>query len=393
MSQARQRGLFEQFNSPSRLLSPFPTMTNIALAAMLGGSIPSGYETVYFDRSAGAMAGSVKKYLGRRTADKMPATYMDQLDYQEPLPFEFLIYLAPETVWRADMRRFRDQFRLAPQNRDYFGFLKGTDGLLHIRGADRIHVALHSLDQLLREIQTWCGAETELVLFSDHGMTIQPPQRVPVQSHLQRCGFELSRSLSPAHKSRVALPAFGLIGFAAFYCVPGAEDALADALVSLDGVDLALYREGDSVMVKSARGLARIDREAEGLLYRYELLEGDPLKLGETVKALREAGQMNDQGFASADVWTQRTAAHVYPDALANLYSSVQTTRVCNPADVLVSLRDGYYFGWSAFEYVVKLVATHGNARRISSTAFLMSTHRQLPDVVRASDAGTLMRG
>lgn len=153
MNQAMQRGLFDKFNPPSRLLSPFPTMTNIALSAMLGASVPLGYETIYFDRTARELRGGVGKYLGRRTPDKIPSSYMDQLDYQEPLPFEFLVYVAPETVWRADMRRFRERFKGAPQDRDYFAFLKGTDGLLHIRGPGRLNVALNSLDGLLREIQ------------------------------------------------------------------------------------------------------------------------------------------------------------------------------------------------------------------------------------------------
>ena len=109
-------------------------MTNIALAAMLGATPPPGYESLYFDTTAKELRGGVRKYIGSRTPDKVPSSYMDELDYQEPLAFEFLIYVAPEKIWRADMRRFRDCFREAPQNRDYFAFLKGTDGLLHIRG-------------------------------------------------------------------------------------------------------------------------------------------------------------------------------------------------------------------------------------------------------------------
>jgi hypothetical protein len=59
---------------------------------------------------------------------------------------------------------------------------------------------------------------------------------------------------------------------------------------------------------------------------------------------------------------------------------------------VLVSLVDGYYFGWSAFEHIVNLVATHGNALRASTSAFVMSTHRTLPEYVRANDAERLLR-
>src|SRR4030095_8609001 len=113
-------------------------------------------------------------------------------DYQEPLAFEFLVYVAPEKVWRADMRRFHERFREAPQHRDYFAFLKGTDGLLHIRGPERLAAALESLDSILREIQEYCGEETEIVLVSDHGMNLHENRRVHLNTHLQRSGFEVS---------------------------------------------------------------------------------------------------------------------------------------------------------------------------------------------------------
>jgi hypothetical protein len=395
MSAAKQRGLFDKFNSPSRLLSPFPTMTNIALSAMLRASVPLGYETIYFDRAARELRGGIGKYLGRRTADKAPSTYMDQLDYQEPLPFEFLVYVAPEAVWRADMRRFRERFRAAPQDRGYFAFLKGTDGLLHIRGPERLNVALASLDELLREIRAWCGAETEILLFSDHGMNVHQCRRVHLQTHLQRCGFQLARNLHDARRQTVALPVFGLIGFAALYCDEGAAATVAETLVPLEGVDFALYRESaEAIAVKGARGMARIHRQESesGVLYRYELVAGDPLQLGPILSSLRENGFLNEDGYAAAAAWSNQTVAHIYPDALDNLYTSLLTTRVCHPADVLVSLLDGYYFGWSAFEHIVNLVATHGNALRASTNAFLMSTHRTLPEYVRAADANQLLR-
>src|SRR5688572_5003019 len=77
---AQSRGLFERFNQPTRLLSPFPTMTNVALSAMLTASPPAGYESLYFDRNARELRGGIKKYLGRRTPDKIPSSYMDELD-------------------------------------------------------------------------------------------------------------------------------------------------------------------------------------------------------------------------------------------------------------------------------------------------------------------------
>ncbi|MBD0326208.1 MAG: hypothetical protein ICV68_07250, partial [Pyrinomonadaceae bacterium] len=56
---AKNRGLFDSFGKPSCLLSPFPTMTNVALSQMLAATPPLGYESLYFDREAGELRGGV----------------------------------------------------------------------------------------------------------------------------------------------------------------------------------------------------------------------------------------------------------------------------------------------------------------------------------------------
>lgn len=394
---AKNRGLFDNFGAPACLLSPFPTMTNVALSAMLGATAPLGYESLYFDCEAREMRGGVRKYIGRRTPDKHPSSYMDELDYQEPLAFEFLVYVAPETVWRADMRRFHERFRRAPQDKDFFAFLKGTDGLLHIRGPERLAVALESLDKILRDIQSFCGDETEIVLFSDHGMNLRENQRVHLQTHLRRHGFEVAEQFDGKSARRVAVPAFGLCGYAALYCADGEAAAkVSDALVDLEGVDFALHRAGAScVAVKGASGLAHVHkREAGGqTFYRYEFKDGDPLNLAGVARGLAAEGAADADGFAPDSEWYGRTADHAYPDALANLFNSLHAGRVGHTADVLVSLRDGYYYGASSFSRFVRLAATHGNALRASTSAFLMSTHREFPAHVRADDARPLLKG
>jgi len=397
MQAAQARGLFAGFNEPARLLSPFPTMTNIALATMLKASVPLGYETVYFDRQAQELRGSIGKYIGRRTPDKVPSSYMDELDYQEPLPFEFLVYVAPDAVWRADMRRFRERFRAAPQTRDYFGFLKGTDGLLHIRGPEKLQPALESLDGILRELQAWGGRETEIVLFSDHGMNLEEVRKVHLLTHLREQGYEVKSEFRGRGPRKLAVPAFGLIGFAALYCSDETDPAeVAATLAPLEGVDFSLYRDGNSaVIVHGARGRARIRRTTNGAgtRFAYEQLDGDPLELAPVLGELQAAGEVDAQGFAADAAWFARTGAHTYPDALANLFAAIQHgDRVHNAADVLVSTRDGYYYGWSALERIVHLHATHGNARRQSTTAFLMSTHRNFTPYVRGSEARPLLR-
>src|SRR5687767_12717013 len=395
---AKSRGMFDAFGEPAPLLSPFPTLTNVALARMLGATEPPGYESLYFDREARGLRGGMRKYVGRRTPDKVPSSYMDELDYQEPLPFEFLIYVATDTVWRADMQRFRERFLRAPQTRDFFGFLKATDGLLHIGGPARLAVALESLDRILRRLRAECGSETEIVLFSDHGMNLEENRRVNLQTHLKENGYEVVSHLRRQRgRRRVSAPGFGLCGYAALYCGEETDRAeLAEALRTLGGVDFSLHREdaGGAVVVTGRRGRARILRRERGgaTLYRYEQLDGDPLLLSPIAGALGAEGLLDAEGYGPDSAWLARTAEHAYPDALSNLYESLNAPLVRHTADVLVSLEDGHYYGSTAFSRIARLMATHGNALRPSSTAFLMSTHRAFPAHVRAVEAKPFLR-
>lgn len=389
---AKSRGLFTTFGDPTRLLSPFPTMTNVALSAMLGATPPAGYESLYFDRRARELRGGVRKYLGWRTPDKIPSSYMDDLDYQEPLAFEFLIYVAPERVWRTDMRRFRESFRLAPQTRDYFAFLKGTDGLLHAQGAQRLNVALETLDVILREISAFCGNETEIVLFSDHGMNLEENQRVDLVTHLRRKNLKVASRLKNGSRA-ITIPAFGLCSYAAAYC---SDDELIPetvaAVIEVPGVDFAIVRNEDGVRVSSLRGEAFIETSGNDA-YRYRIMSGDPLDLKAILQSLQESGKIDSAGFVSASDWFEQTNSHRYPNAVVNIYRSLFSARVQHTADILISLRDGYYYGWSPFGRMVRLAATHGNALASSSNAFLMSTHRDLPECVQADDARQWLKG
>jgi hypothetical protein len=360
-------------------------MTNVALSAMFGATPPAGYESLYFDRNARELRGGMRKYLGWRTPDKIPSSYMDHLDYQEPLAFEFLIYVAPERVWRTDMRRFHERFRAAPQSRDYFAFLKGTDGLLHAQGPARLNVALETLDKILNEIRAFCGNETEIVLFSDHGMNLEENKRVDLVTHLRRKNFEVTGGLKNGGRA-ISIPAFGLCSYAAAYC--GSEDLIkeaATALTEVPGVDFVVYRDQESVLVSGIKGTARIERNDKGE-YRYATVTGDPLDLRVII-----GGRLDVPSFVSSSEWFKTTNSHHYPNAVVNVYDSLMTPRVQHTADILISLRDGYYYGWSPFGKLVRLAATHGNALASSSNAFLMSTHRELPECVRADDAKPLL--
>jgi hypothetical protein len=218
-------------------------------------------------------------------------------------------------------------------------------------------------------------------MFSDHGMNLEENRRVPLQSALKRRGFE------------VVIPAFGLCSYVALYCrdeqrIPDVARASAE----ITGVDFAVYRDGSEVVIESDRGRARIKSDGESFQYLNET--GDPLVLGRLDQGFKTDRQFKTETeFKTDEEWFAQTAGHKYPDAVPNIYKSLFTPRVQHTADILISLKDGHYYGWSPFGRFVRLYATHGNALQSSSNAFLMSTHRAFPEFVRADDAKMLLRG
>ena len=183
-------------------------------------------------------------------------------------------------------------------------------------------------------------------MFSDHGMNLEENRRVDLASTLQRRGFQ------------VVIPAFGLCSYAAIYCQDDDRiPEVARASAEVTGVDFAVYKDATDVVVESERGQARIEYDPATDSYRYVMVSGDPLELGSF-----------PNGFATDARWFERTAGHRYPNALANIYKSLFTPRVKHTADVLLSLKDGYYYGWSPFGRFVRLAATHGNAFKPAQT-------------------------
>ncbi|HLG15496.1 MAG TPA: alkaline phosphatase family protein [Blastocatellia bacterium] len=390
IDESRRSGRFQVFHAPGRVISPFPTMTNIGMGALLGTRKTLGYENLYFDRARGRMCGGAMKYVQLRKRDPERRGYNHLLDYEEPMQFEFLVYVAPERIFSSDLSRLIDRFARsdAPV---FYGFLKSTDGLIHVGGREALLPALERLDAALGELYETAEGRFEIVVYSDHGNALVPFKRVPLKTHLARHGFEPSGRI----KSRrsVIIPGFGLVSYAPIYASPERRQEIAEALASLAGVDFSAFRNEDDGVTEliSPRGHARLHHDSQANAFRYEQVFGDPLGLGPIVELLQSEGSIDSRGYGSDAAWFDATKDHRYPDALSNIWRSVRE-HVESTADVLVSFEDGYCYGNAIFDRIITLRATHGSALQSTSYAFLMSTNREVPAHLRADQARPLIR-
>jgi hypothetical protein len=396
IDESRSGGHFRAFHPPARVISPFPTMTNIGMNAMLGARKPLGYENLYFDRERGRMCGGSMKYVKRRSEDSEKRGYNHLLDYEEPMQFEFLVYVFPGRIFSADLAKLLDAFKRSDAP-IFYAFLKSTDGIIHLGGREKLMPVLAELDAALSQLKEDHRERLEILLYSDHGNTLLPFKRVSMKTHLSGYGFEPSSRAS--NRRSVIIPGFGLCSYAPVYSTVENRREIAEALSTLVGVDFSVFRPLDEDSRKGGgiseligpRGRARIHYDPHRDAFRYEQIEGDPLALAAAISELEAKKLIDDRGYAPDGAWFEATRDHTYPDAVRNIWSSVRE-HVESTADVLVSFEDGYCYGSAVFNRLVSLAATHGSALRSTSYAFLMSTHRKYPDHLRAAHVRGCLR-
>ncbi len=376
------KGYFRIFNRPSRVIAPFPSMTNVSAAELWRAAPPDGYESLYFDRASNSLAGGAETYLRKRAVAS--SDYHRLLDYVEPRAFEFIVYGFPDRINRADMRRFLLAYA-ASEKPIFKAFLKSTDGLTHIGGRGALEKSLIRLDILLSRLYRERGGRLEIVLFSDHGNRFARPRRADLEGHLARRGFYVRGQFEG--ENTVVIPGFGLVGYAALYTAPSSRRRVAEAIAEMEGV-LVAYSDGQDVYVLGGNSVARISHNQDNNSYRYQALCGDPLGVAEIIDRMRREGKMTPDDYVSDQIWFEALEGHRYPDAIFRLYQGAKGL-VRNRADILVSFEEGLVYGsrlLEAYSRLVPVVAIHGGLEAAQSQGFFMSTAFQAPPSIRARE-------
>ena len=357
------QGYFREFARPGKLISSFPSLSDVALTELLHtGKVP-GYENLYFDTESNQIAGGATS-----TVSKVRMPYLDALDYDEPGIFKGLAYLIPIRIYHADLGRFRKRYA-ASRLPAYVSHICSTDSVCHVLNREQFLKLMVEVDRLLREIYIQHRGQMDLVVFSDHGNSHVQNRRIDLDRFLAQHGFRME----PAIRSQksVVIPAFGLVGALPVYSQPQNTPKLARLLASHEATDFTVYLEGEKIQICSSRGSAVIEAKDSGGSLKYTAVDGDALQLKPVLQRMLEQKQLDTEEFASKENWFAATAAHEYADAVNAIYAGV-TNHVTNRANVLVSLKDGYHYGSPFFDWLVTMRSTHGNLRRTSMTGFFM---------------------
>ena len=382
----RAEGHFKMFKAPSRMIAPFPTLTNLAMTEILapaGADVPEGYEDSFYDTEKNRLRGGI---VDRLRGDRfLRGTFRELFDYHPSAIKSGLGYAAPpiSTYFESlsDIIRFGQKARASDED-VFLAYTGATDSLAHLGGEKLVKSFLARLDATINSIARDSERPVAVTIFSDHGNHYRKYKRVGLKAALRGAGFRLDSSIRD--EKSVVFPQFGLIGCAVMFTKEAGEPRVAEALSGVSGVDFAAYETNGVVHVISQNGRARIERRDEEH-FKYVAEAGDPLDLSDVMRRLAAQGKSDREGYvADADLF-EATRDNERPDAVRRVFEGV-TKGANNRANVIVNFHDGYYSGSSALDVFAFLQAAHGNLGREQSLGFVMSTNSDLPSTLRAGD-------
>jgi hypothetical protein len=387
IDELRAEGRFRRFKAPARMISMFPSLTNVAMIEILQAGDSPGYEDHYYDRERNRILGTIQDRL--QGGKFIRGTFRETFDYHAPAFKGAMAYVAAPAgtiaVAHLDLSAFRKAFRKSDAPL-FVAYIGETDSLTHLGGKKMLKSLLRALDRTVEELISESEGRLEVEMFSDHGNNYAEYTSVELNDAINGAGFKTEKSLiSP---NSVVLPKYGLVGASTLFTSPENRARLAEVCAKTKGVDFAVYQSGkDVIELVSARGRARVSRDGDR--FRYEDAGGDPLGLVPIIAELKLRARVDASGFASREDWWRATMRHRYADPLRRLFDGFGKY-VKNRADVIVSYEDGYMLGSPFLSLFAQMVATHGNLLRGETEGFAMSTRQELGEAVRGYELNRL---
>ena len=358
----------------SRMISTFPSLSDIAWTDIFGDRPLPGYQRIYF--SAAANAGIFTSGISTTME------YERQMDWQVESSFRRgMGYLFPMHAYEYEVRQMSKFFwETASTGPNYYAYIRAPDDAQHL---DRdIFVMLCQLDRELQNLRARYrareGRELQIVILSDHGHNhAGRGQRVGVRSFLEQAGYRITESI--VRPKDVVLPDGGIENWVEIHNAPAETERLTQLLCRLPGVDVltaALPDQTNRFLVMNSQSeRAFIDWNPTNNAFRYASDLGDPLNYRPIVAALARNHQFDDAGFAPADHWMAATMTNRYPLALERIVRGF-TRNTLNPATILISLDNRYVNdGWLTQQgsRLVTCRSTHGALDDLNSDGILLS--------------------
>ncbi len=395
VKEAYDSGRFRHFFPPSRVIAPFPVMTDLCLNEFFGTSPATGVETEYYDGER-----LRDGWFGYAESDN--SKWLSKVDVYVPFSQHNHVYLDAANWFDHELGLIEEALAEGDCG-ETIGYSVSTSALGVSFGRDGHVAGLVTLDRFCQALMHRFRGDIEITMVSDHGHNLRESRRISLREAAANFGYEVGKSLDGI--GDVVIPEFGLVSCAVAYSKSPAR--FARDMAAVEGVELVAFRRADGGVgvvdrVGEAIVMARVSGDSSvphpsaslkdgapggdgALAFQYDVLRGDPLRLGGVFEQLRSDGAVDADGFVSDADLRKALADGYYTDALYRLYRAFNGLTIHTP-QVLVSLEDGYYSGSPFMSQFLSEKAIHGNLNENNSFAFVMSTQAPLPATMRMDE-------
>ena len=374
VEQSYREGCFRLFYPPSRMISTFPSMTDLTFWKIFGGKQPIAYQARHFDTDKNRVLSGDDLYLSGEMAD-----WAKMLDYRCSFKMDALAYVMPQQVFEHELRGMHETLSKNNKNQAIV-YSVATAGLGTKGGREAILRYLCQIDRFCEEIVYERRGRVKITLLADHGHNMFGRGRISFNKRLENAGFRIRDKIEGSRD--VVTIKYGLITYAAFFTQE--PDEVARVVLQDPAVTIACFPKGACVIVQTLNGRAAIHRRENR--YRYEVESGDPLLLLPILSQLHSQGKIDTDGFIEDRALFDATATHEYPDPLRRVWLAFHGL-VKKPADLIVCLRDGWVYGSKLFHTMIGVpTSTHGSLNQLNSATFVISMLGNLPPALRPEE-------
>jgi len=387
--QFHRQGFHQGYFPVSRMISTFPSTSDVAWTDIFGDRPLPGYQRTYFSDAANSEM-SVNGITTSMEHEK-------QMDWQVENGFlRTLGYVYPSHMYQYEVHELvRNFLNTRSTNDNYYAYIRTPDDAQHL--SRDIYAMLCALDAKLQELRALYkareGRDLEILILSDHGNNhAGVGQRIEIQTFLTKAGYRITKSI--VNPKDIVLPMAGIESWVEIHNSPAETETLMQLLPHLKGVDVLTAQfpgQANRFIVMNSKGeRAIIEWNPAKNSFRYSTERGDPINYLPVVEALSQKNRLDADGFATADAWMAETLAHRYPLALERIVRG-HTRVTLNPATILISLDNHYvHAGWlvKTGSELVTFGGTHGALDDLNSDGILLSSFAPTKDTSSGRVAG-----
>ncbi len=200
------RGHFRLFHRPSRLISTFPSMTDVAFAEIFDLSPVLAYEAGYYDRPNAKLHDGSTVYLSGKNEP-----WNQRLDYRSRMWMDAVAYVWPKWWLDHELRAILSKYRESDKKR-ISGYSVASTCLGTNDGAEGYRQVLLQLEQICQAAMFASKGKIKITVFSDHGHNLTAAKFLPLKDLLKESGFRVVSKLK--RPKDVVVPQFGLVTYA-----------------------------------------------------------------------------------------------------------------------------------------------------------------------------------